>query len=172
MNDFLPRPDLGLGRLPEDTPEADYGGLGSWEEVEREAERSYIGSVVFRKAGSGRSTVAVEPKHFSASIRADLLAALRSMYPWSDITDLMMKVVYSLSRRYGKQQAQAEWVACCTNPVQWGQVDPVAQQVVNGYLRRERSRIARCMLDSAHDAEAMRLLVDDMNQTIEGPPMV
>ena len=163
MSHFLPTPDTeatsGHGR----PPEGDYGAIATWEEVERTAERAYLGSLMARKPQDRtRCAVRVEPSHMGSSIHAEMLTALRGLYPWTDSTEMERNLVATLSRRFGKKQAQLEVADCLCNAVPWAQVAPTAQDVVNGWARRERVRLAKRILDAAHDGETVAGLLDEM----------
>lgn len=168
MSDFLPGPDFRPQGGYESPPEGDYGAIAlsetcTWEEVERAAERAYLGAVMLRPCSDRTPPpVRVEAHHMSSTLHADMLTTLRSLWPWTDSTEMNRHLVATLSRRYGQKQVTLEVADCHCNAVVWGQVGPVAEEVVNGWKRRERVRLAKRIMESAHDGETVAGLLDEM----------
>lgn len=163
MSDFLPGLGLGPNRGTESPPAGTYGSHDDWADVDRDVERAFLGAVMLRPCSDRTpSPVRVEASHMSSALRADMLTTLRSLWPWTDSTEMERALVAALSRRFGHKQAQLEVADCLCNGVLWGQVGPVAQDVVNGWKRRERVRIARRIMESAHDGETVAALLDEM----------
>ena len=163
MSDFLPGLGLGPNRGTESPPAGTYGAHDDWADVDRDVERAFLGAVMLRPCSDRTpSPVRVEASHMSSALHADMLTTLRSLWPWTDSTEMERALVAALSRRFGHKQAQLEVADCLCNGVLWGQVGPVAQDVVNGWKRRERVRIARRIMESAHDGETVAGLLDEI----------
>lgn len=173
MSAFLPAPDTeatsGHGSpLAAVQPVLgdDYGAIAGWADIEREAERAFLGTVMMRKPGDAKGTVGVEAYHMASTLHSDMLKALRSLYPWGDSLEMERALCATLSRRYGLKPAQMEVAACLCNAHKWSEFDTIAQAVVDGWKRRERERLAKRMLEAAHDPETVRALVEEMQATL------
>ena len=123
--------------------------------MERESERAYLGTLMLRKPGAGSATVKVEPEHFSALLRGKMLTGLRALYPWTDSQEMERELCATLSRQFGLKAVQLEVGWCLGNSEPWGEVDHVAQRVLDGWKRRSRVRLLDEARTKAHDSEAI-----------------
>ena len=153
MNDFLPQTSPNALAIP---PEPVEGIFGGWADMEQEAERAYLGTLMMKRpADTAPSTARLTAGQFSTTLRGNMLEAIRSLYPWTDSVQMERHLAATLSRQFGLKVAQMEIAHCLCHAEPWANVDTIATRVVEGWKRRQRVAIVEGMRGCCHDSEAI-----------------
>jgi len=153
VNDFLPQTSPNTLGIPSEPLEGLFGG---WADMEQEAERAYLGTLMLKRpSDTAPSTVRLTAGQFSTTLRGKMLEAIRSLYPWTDSVQMERHLAATLSRQFGLKAAQMEIAHCLCHAEPWANVDAIAARVVEGWKRRERLRLLDGARASCHDSEAI-----------------